>query len=531
MPSAHPGRPGPSTPTPALPKNLVIIGTPGTIEPAAAALEAVPSSARAVLGCVLVGVEKAPPQVARVPVLGTLDDLDRVHVNEPFDTALVCLPAAMGAAIARARAMLAKLGVAERFLPTIQDVLTHEPASVWRGIGEIDPLSLIGRAPRRMNEPLVRGLLQGRRVLITGAGGSIGSELARICAGFNPSALVLMERSDNALFEIDRQIAARFPTLKRHAVLHDVVDTDGTLRRLVGLRPDVVFHAAAHKHVPLMEDHPAAAVNNNLFGTKSVADAALAVGAERFVLISTDKAVNPTSVMGATKRLAELYVRSLNDANTPGVTGRTHFSLVRFGNVLGSACSVLPIWSKQIAEGGPITVTHPDMTRYFMTIPEAASLVIQAAAVDGPEVFVLDMGQPVRILDLALNFARAQGLEPVVVPAQTGGRAADRVGTNQTAHIDVSFTGVRPGEKLYEELFYDAEELVKTEVDGVYAWRGAALERGQMTAALAELSAIRHLQDRQTVLASLHKFVPELDQTRSHNHAESPLQGTQPIAA
>jgi FlaA1/EpsC-like NDP-sugar epimerase len=266
-------------------------------------------------------------------------------------------------------------------------------------------------------------------------------------------------------------------------------------------------------------------VNNNLFGTKSVADAALAVGAERFVLISTDKAVNPTSVMGATKRLAELYVRSLNEPG-PGRTGRTRFSLVRFGNVLGSACSVLPIWEKQIAEGGPVTVTHPDMTRYFMTIPEAAALVIQAGAIEAGGVFVLDMGDPVRIHDLALNFIKAHGLRPAI-----DGHPNNPQSTHEASTIRVTFTGTRPGEKLYEELAYDAEELAPTPVDGVRAWSGEPVDRHEITAMIADLSALRHSQDRSAVLTALHQHVPELDQTRSHNLVKSPVQVVHPAAA
>lgn len=525
---------------------LVLIGTAQTVSSATRQLR---EAGVSILGAiVLTRQDAAVPQA--VPVLGTLDDLERIHSNYPFTTALVTLPAAMGAAIARVRAHLKALRVAERFLPTLQDVLSHEPSSVWRGIGEIDMLGLIGRAPRAMDKALVSGLLAGRRVLITGAGGSIGSELARICASMEPAQIVLMERSDNALFEIDRQIGAMYPGVKRHAVLHDVVDADATLRRLVSLRPDVVFHAAAHKHVPLMEDHPAAAVNNNLFGTKSVADAALAVGADRFVLISTDKAVNPTSVMGATKRLAELYVRSLNDPATPGVTGRTKFSLVRFGNVLGSACSVLPIWTRQIAEGGPVTVTHPEMTRYFMTIPEAAALVIQAAALPGSTgqgtgsgsrhgggggVFVLDMGQPVRILDLALNFCRAHGLTPRIDSGSAGGAALPALtpaaGGQGSPEIRLSFTGVRPGEKLYEELAYDAEELLKTAVDGVCGWDGDTIDRVGIAAMIEEMAGVRHAHDRASVMTALHRHVPELDQTKSNNHANPPFQVVQPSAA
>jgi FlaA1/EpsC-like NDP-sugar epimerase len=477
----------------------------------------------------VVGSDDAGPEGLRL--LGHLDELERALSRERVQRALVSAPAAMVGVLERVRATLAGAGVALRFWPTLDDALAVDPArGGWLpNIAErVDPAQLLGRRARSMDQGLVSCVLTGRRVMITGAGGSIGSELARQCAAMRPSELILVERSDNALFEIDRELAVIAPGVPRRAVLHDVVDADATLRRFVELRPEIVFHAAAHKHVPMMEDHPAAAVNNNLFGTKSVADAALAVGAQRFVMISTDKAVRPTSVMGATKRLAELYIRSLNGR------GATRFALVRFGNVLASACSVVPVWASQVARGGPITVTDPRMTRYFMTIPEAASLVIQAGALaqDGePDVFVLDMGEPVRILELALRFAASCGLRGVIdwssAPAAaqreiaslvaryggpnggatSGPRALQHGGGRQS--IGIVFTGVRPGEKLYEELAYEAESLVKTAVDGVRAWRGAPPEPLEIAAIIAEMAAVRNSLDRAAVHAALRRAVPE----------------------
>jgi FlaA1/EpsC-like NDP-sugar epimerase len=260
-----------------------------------------------------------------------------------------------------------------------------------------------------------------------------------------------------------------------------------------------------------MEDHPAAAVNNNLFGTVAVADAAIATGVERFVMISTDKAVNPTSVMGATKRMAELYVRSLNECQTS-----TRFGLVRFGNVLGSACSVLPIWSKQIAEGGPVTVTDPEMTRYFMTIPEAASLVIQSAALvepeadgqSGREVFVLDMGEPVRIMDLATRFVAAHGLR-AILPGS--GPKSGCV----TPGVRIQFTGKRPGEKLHEELVYDIEQLAETAVPGVRAWAGNRPVPEEVAAMLSAMSRVRNRTDVSGVIDAIGVYIPQINQTES----------------
>lgn len=397
-----------------------------------------------------------------------------------------------------------RLGVRVRKVGSLDDLFTRGPAPA-RGLGgvELDASALIGRPPRPVNGALIGGLVGGRRVLVTGAGGSIGSELARVCAGYGPSQLILVDRSDNALFEIERQIATRHPGVERTALLHDVVDAEGTLRRFLSLKPDVVLHAAAHKHVPLMEDHPAAAVSNNVFGTKSVADAALATGVSRMVMISTDKAVNPASVMGATKRLAEHYVRSLNGQ------GETAFALVRFGNVLGSACSVIPVWQRQLAEGGAITVTHRDMTRYFMTIPEAAALVLQAAAIvgeagsGGSDVFVLDMGLPVRVLELAERFVRLHGLTPWVV----GEAMPDG---DESGIVEIVLSGIRPGEKLYEELSYEAEELVPTAVRGALAWSGPAVDRGSVTRMIADLSELRGCQKAEPVVEALRRHVPEM---------------------
>jgi len=356
---------------------------------------------------------------------------------------------------------------------------------------DIDPVVLIGRSGVTIDSNAVSGVIAGKTVLITGAGGSIGSQLAQIVAKFNPAGIVLMERAENALFQIDQVMGRRFPAIKRRCILHDVVERDATRRLLGELRPDVVFHAAAHKHVPLMEDHPSLALSNNLFGTAAMADAAAACGAERFVLISTDKAVNPSSAMGASKRLAELFIasRAAESSGGPACAKHTIFSAVRFGNVLASACSVVPIWLQQMADGAPISVTDPRMTRYFMTIPEAASLVVQAAALqrepgEAP-IFVLDMGKPIRILDLACRFVRMHGAVPQLrraAPASDGGArqaaldaAVEEIGgwpvleaslglgeDADGAGVTIELTGARPGEKLYEELAYAREQLQPT---------------------------------------------------------------------
>ena len=425
---------------------------------------------------VLGWVVPAPHASRAESILGTLDDLERVLGRERPDVALVTLPAAMGELVATVRTRLRRAGLPERFMPTLEDQLA--------GIGprsrlEIDLAELLDRPPRTIDAAQVRAVTEGRRVLITGAGGSIGGELARIVSTFGPDQLILVERAENALFEIDRQIARRAPGLARSARLHDVVDAEATLEIFGQLRPQIVLHAAAHKHVPMMEDHPAAAVDNNLFGTISVADAADAVGVERLVMISTDKAVHPRSVMGATKRLAELYVQDLAPRTETGC------AMVRFGNVLGSTGSVLDIWAREIAEGGPLTVTDPRMTRYFMSVAEAARLVVQSVVFVEPgrcgaAMFELDMGEPVRVLELARRFCALHGLEAALPGEAAAGQGAGR--------IQLVFSGARPGEKLHEELAYSGEAIEPTGHPEIHRLRLAPPGTGLVARMLRDLA-------------------------------------------
>ncbi len=499
----------------------ILIGTPSTIRLAARQLNLLPEIPEPI-GCVLLQRdEQAPTCVNGLSVLGDVEGLAQVAEKSKPAVALVCLPSAMTSAIAQIRAALTTLGITERFLPPLGELIGREPPFVvgmagpgassggWAGATSSQPTldvgSLIGRPPHPIDRELVASTITGKRVLITGAGGSIGSQLCQIVADFKPARLIMMERAENPLFEIDRRMMRLAPDLDRRAVLGDVVDRQRTLRILRDAEPDVVLHAAAHKHVPLMEEHPAGAVVNNVFGTASIADAAADVGVERFVLISTDKAVNPRSVMGATKRLAERYVQTM-----PARAPQTHWSLVRFGNVLGSSCSVLAIWSAQLAEGGPVTVTDPAMTRFFMTIPEAASLVLQSAAIkpahDAAGVFVLDMGCPISILDLARRFVRGHGFEPVVRGRQKGGAPESSL-----PGIEIVFTGVRPGEKLHEELASEGESLSPTGLPGIRQWNGSSADTPeQLDAALAALRSACESQSRDQVMGTLRRYVPEL---------------------
>ncbi len=460
----------------------VLIGTPSTLRAMRKTLREAASPMRLV-GCAMLKTQHRAGAIG-LPVLGTVEQLDLIVRVHRVDTALISLPLAMGRAIDRVTARLNEMGVSIRHLPTLEDQLAGR---VGRSSAELDAAVLLDRKPHRLDEQAIRDTLTGKRVLITGAGGSIGSEIARLVAGYGPAALLLAERAENNLFNIDRQIASRWPNVPRRALLHDVCDEARTRRLIEQLKPHVVFHAAAHKHVPMMEDHPRAALENNFFGTRSIADAAAAAGAERFVMISTDKAVNPTSVMGATKRAAELYVQHLNGRSA------TDFTMVRFGNVLGSACSVIPIWAEQLAEGGPVTVTDPRMTRYFMTIPEAAALVIQAGSLPGVggQVMLLDMGEPIRILDLAERFVNLHGLE--------AGR-----------DVDLVLTGARPGEKLFEELAYDSEDVQPTAHEAVRIWKTTAPDAGRIERMVESFAALRYCDERGPILNALRQAVPEM---------------------
>jgi FlaA1/EpsC-like NDP-sugar epimerase len=321
--------------------------------------------------------------------------------------------------------------------------LIDEKVSI-SALRDLDIEDLLGREPVELDATGISGYLAGRVVLVTGGGGSIGSELCRQIAGYAPSKLIALDIYENTVFELANELGVARPELNFETVITSVTDSVRMRKVFEQHRPHLVFHAAAHKHVPLMEYNPGEAISNNVYGTSVVADLAGELGAAKFVMISTDKAVNPENVMGATKRLAEMVVQS-----APSSSG-TAYAAVRFGNVLGSNGSVVPIFRKQIARGGPVTVTDKDITRYFMTIPEAVQLVLQAGAMmNGGEIFILDMGEPVRILDLAENIIRLSGFVPY-------------------EDIEIVFTGLRPGEKLYEDLSYSAEEVRKTAHDKIF---------------------------------------------------------------
>jgi len=350
---------------------------------------------------------------------------------------------------------------------------------------DLDLSNLLGRRAISLDTPELQRFLAGKNVLVTGAGGSIGSEICRQSMKFCPRKMILLDRAENSLFEIDRELRHRWMGAELTPMIADICDVRRIARVFEEHEPHVVFHCAAHKHVPMMESNPGEAVKNNIFGTRVVADAALAAQAAAFVMVSTDKAVNPTSVMGAAKRCAELYVQSLNTSS-----GKTRFVAVRFGNVLGSSGSVAPIFRKQIEAGGPVTVTHPDMKRYFMTIAEASQLVMQAGAIGrGGEIFILDMGKPIKILSLAREMIRRHGLRP-------------------GKDIAIEFTGIRPGEKLYEELACADEQTRPTSHPKIRVWQLPRATPKQVQEMLQILTAVTN-GNRAEVMQALCRCVPE----------------------
>ena len=360
-------------------------------------------------------------------------------------------------------------GVKTRVLPTTEEVIDRQGA--MNSLRNVQIEDLLGREPIELDNKNIKNLIKDKTVLVTGGGGSIGSELCRQIIKYKPQNLVILDIYENTLYDIERELEADYPTANIKAIIGSVRDKERLEEVFNKYKPNVVFHAAAHKHVPLMETSPLEAIHNNVFGTYNVVNCADKFGVEKFVLISTDKAVNPTNIMGASKRVCEMIVQTKNK------TSKTDFVAVRFGNVLGSNGSVIPLMKKQIEKGGPVTVTHKEITRYFMTIPEAVQLILQAVTyAKGGEIFVLDMGEPVKIYDLAVSLIRLMGYEPNV-------------------DIPIIITGLRPGEKLYEELLMAEEGLVSTKHDKIFITQPMHLEEKELNEKLYELGNIKYNED------------------------------------
>ena len=426
---------------------------------------------------------KRRARIHGVDVLGTTQQVGEICAKHDVDEILIALPGAARKELRQVVERCQRTPVRFRMVPGPDELLRGD--LTVSQLREVRISDLLGREEVALDLQTIAQYLRAKRVLVTGAGGSIGAELCRQVLRFDPDRLVLVEQAENNLFETDGDLRRRYPSAHLRSYVADICDAARIQWIFARERPEVVFHAAAHKHVPLMEQNPGEAIKNNIYGTKVVADAALEHGCRKFVLISTDKAVNPSSIMGCTKRVAEMYIQQLRP------DGPTQFVTVRFGNVLGSSGSVVPIFQRQITAGGPVTVTHPEMVRYFMTIPEAAQLTLQAGAIGrGGEIFLLDMGEPVKILDLAKELITLSGLRP-------------------GEDIEIVFTGIRPGEKLFEELSIRGEDVAATPHPKIGIWKKRSEDHVTVCRAIEDLMRLAQDGDPDAIRSRLRQIVPE----------------------
>ena len=464
-------------------KNLrpaFIVGATQTGESIARQLQSDPNLKYTIVGYLDADTSRHGLRFAGVPVLGHPIDAARLASTYDVKDVLVISSVLSGKQLRELLDDCEKEAINVRVIPSFDELMDNRFNFQVR---DVDIGDLLRRDPVQLSNDKIESLLEGGTVMVTGAGGSIGSEICRQVLAFHPTKLLMVERTENALFLIERELDGATTDTQIVPCIADIMDHERLNAVFSEHRPDVVFHAAAHKHVPMMEHNPGEAIKNNVLGTRMVAEMADAHDAKEFVMISTDKAVNPTSVMGSSKHLAERFVHTFSEVS------KTKFVVVRFGNVLGSNGSVVPIFSEQIRRGGPITVTHPDIERFFMTIPEASQLVLQAAAMgDGGEIFVLDMGEPVKIVDLARDMIRLSGL--------------------QSDDVEIVFTGLRPGEKLYEELYFASEEMLPTPHPKVFVAYHRPFEIDEVRASIDSLAAIMHGSAAE-VRAELKRYIPE----------------------
>ncbi|MCD6327936.1 polysaccharide biosynthesis protein [bacterium] len=418
-------------------RKVLVVGDGDPAEMLTRELFSSPSVGLEPLGIITEDPDMVGTRIHGIPVLGTITEIGEIASDKEIDEVIIAMPKASGAQVRRIISVCKREKVKFRTLPPLGDIIAGV-VSVNQ-IRDVQVEDLLRRPPIELSTERILGSISGKRVLVSGAGGSIGSELCRQVAKYEPETLILLERAENCLYSIDYELEREMVPRVRHvSLISDICDANSMNELFKSLKPNMVFHAAAHKHVPLMELNAIEAFRNNVFGTKTLAETAERWGVKAFVQISTDKAVNPTSIMGASKRIAELVIQDYLEGS------KTSFMTVRFGNVLGSTGSVVPLFTHQIKQGGPVTVTHPEVTRYFMTIPEAVQLVLEAATMGrGSEIFVLKMGEQIRIVDLAKDLIRLSGLTP-------------------GEDIEIVYTGLRPGEKLFEELLLKGENLKTT---------------------------------------------------------------------
>jgi len=428
-------------------------------------------------------------QMNGVPVVGGRDKIIQAAVEYNVQEIIIAMPSSVRSEIKEIVDIASNTDAQLKILPGVYELIDGKVSI--NQIREVDIKDVLGREEVSLDIESISEVIDDRVVMVTGAGGSIGSELCRQIAEFNPRKLLMLDIYENSVYALELELKRKYPKLDYEIIIASVRDRERIFEVFSIYEPAVVFHAAAHKHVPLMESNPMEAVKNNVFGTLNVVDASIEYAADRFTLISTDKAVNPTNIMGATKRICELVVQSKCN------NGETKLSAVRFGNVLGSNGSVIPIFKKQIEEGGPVTLTHEDIIRYFMTIPEAAKLVIQSTslALEG-EIFILDMGDPIRIRDLAENMIKLSGLEPEV-------------------DIEIQVTGLRPGEKLYEELILDKSNAVATKYEKIFIEKPSNIDENWITSNLDALKMNLRFDNITLLKKHIHDLVPTFNQSMS----------------
>lgn len=419
-------------------------------------------------------VNKTHLKVMGLPVWGSTKDIKRIVKAKGIDEIIIAVPSLGKKGVQSIYQECSKTDATVKIMPKIEEVMTGKVTV--NDMREVDIHDLLGRDEVKLDMIAISGKLTDKIILVTGAGGSIGSEICRQVLKFQPKKLILLGHGENSIYTIHMELSEKIGEgIELIPIIADIQDRERIFEIVRHYQPDVIYHAAAHKHVPLMEYNPREAMKNNIFGTKNVAEAAHEYGVGNFVMISTDKAVNPPNVMGATKRVAEMVVQNL------AKTSSTKFAAVRFGNVLGSRGSVIPLFKKQIAAGGPVTVTHPDMTRYFMTIPEASRLVLQAGTLGGNgEIFVLDMGEPVKIIDLARNLIQLSGFTE--------------------EEIKIKFTGLRPGEKMFEELLNEKEIQEEHVFPGIHIGRANVLEKNSLYELLDRITYMSEDQLKATLL-------------------------------
>jgi len=464
-------------------KRLIIVGAGNAGEALLREIHRMPVSEYEAVGFIDDNPAKQGLNIHGIPVLGTVDEMPQICSRNSIEEIAIAMPSATHHQLRRVIQVSEGTKIRFRTVPSITDIASGKFRVSQ--IRDVDIHDLLGREVVKLDLDLIEQFLKDKVILITGAGGSIGSEMCRQVCNFRPKLLLLGEQSENPLFYIEKELLQKFPEVSTKALVCDITDRERVDELFERYHPEVVIHAAAHKHVPLMELNPGEAVKNNVVGTQVVADASNYFGTKNFVMISTDKAVNPTSIMGASKRIAEMYIQDLSKSS------RTHFVTVRFGNVLDSQGSVVPIFKKQIARGGPVTVTHPEMKRYFMVIPEAVQLVLQAATMGkGGEIFVLDMGEPVKIMDLAKELITLSGFRP-------------------GEDIEVVITGPRPGEKLFEELSITGEDMQSTRHPKIVIWKNAPMNHDRLLSCITEILDVANKEDYEAIAAKIRELVPE----------------------